>query len=537
MRATGVSRKVGAGQSAATTDGEVATACTVHDNGVRLRVRGQAVLDVLFEGHRVWSFHPARDSKPDGPAYLAAWPRALRPFLNGAAAVSVVEHVSRRVLFDDTVMFGDGDGAVRIVDGEGRPLAVAKNGDLEITFTERGTSTVGPLLDGIVRVLRLIQQEGGLPGFLAFGGLLGAVRDGKLIGHDSDADVSYISAHRNPADVMRESFELERIMKRAGYTTRRFSAADFKVFVPDPEGGREIDIFAGFVVGETFYIMPTVWMPYRESMFLPLGEVTLEGRAVPAPADPEGLLEATYGPDWRVPDPSFHYKVPPPLLRRLDGWMRGDIANRGHWWPFYAKRASAAVSTDPSPFARWVAEQEPSAGEIIDIGSGTGRDALWFARQGHRVLGLDYAPAATRNAELAAREAGIPAHFRTCNLYDIRQILAHGGLLAHRDQPATLYGRFLLHALRDEGRHRLWLLASMALRRGGRFYLEFRTGADAKTEHEFGEHFRKYLDPDVVVGEIEERGGHIEDRIEGRGLAVYKDEDPHVCRLAVTWKR
>ena len=77
----------------------------------------------------------------------------------------------------------------------------------------------------------------------------------------------------------------------------------------------------------------------------------------------------------------------------------------------------------------------------------------------------------------------------------------------------------------------------MCLRRGGKFYLEFRTGLDADAEHEFGEHFRKYLEPDVVVAEIEARGGQIEHREAGHGLAVYKNEDPHVCRLVATWKR
>src|SRR3712207_8138993 len=54
----------------------------------------------------------------------------------------------------------------------------------------------------------------------------------------SDADVAYLSRHRSPTDVARESFVLERIMIRAGYWTWRFSSADFKVIVPDPEGGR-----------------------------------------------------------------------------------------------------------------------------------------------------------------------------------------------------------------------------------------------------------------------------------------------------------
>jgi SAM-dependent methyltransferase len=414
---------------------------------------------------------------------------------------------------------------------------VDKAGDLQCGFAERGQATVDALLDAVDDVLARLTAAG-VDAFLAFGALLGAVRDGSFIPHDSDADVAYLSRHTSPVDVARESYALERVMIEAGYRTWRFSAADFKVVVPDPEGGRAIDVFAGFVVEDTFYLMPEVASTgFREEIILPLGEVELHGRTVTAPADPEALLEITYGPHWRVPDPSFKFETPRWVRRRMDGWLRGNNSNRGHWWPFYFGQSSKAVADSPSPFARWVHQHAPADAAIVDIGSGTGRDSLWFARQGHDVLGLDYVPAATEKAGRAAENEDLPARFQTFNLYDVRQVLAMGGDLAHRDTPPVLYGRFLIHALEDNGRHALWRVANMCLRRGGRFYLEFRTGLDAGKEHEFGEHFRKYLEPDAVIAEIEARGGHIEHCEAGHGLAVYKNEDPHVCRLVATWKR
>lgn len=510
----------------------------VDQDGVRLAADQRTVIDVLFDDQWVWSFNAERDAHRDGAHRLARWPVNLRPFLRGTGHVTVRERFGERTLFAGEYAFDDSDARVKIVDGQGRPLIVDKGGDMQCGFSERGEATVETLLDAIEDVLGRMRDEGGVAAFLAFGALLGAVRDGHFIPHDSDADVAYLSEHRSPVDVARESFALERIMIRAGYWTWRFSSADFKVIVPDPEGGRAIDIFAGFVVEDTFYLMPEVHAPgFDESVVLPIGEVELEGRKIPAPANPEALLEITYGPHWRIPDPSFKFETPHGVRRRLDGWTRGNTLNRGHWWPFYFGRSSATVSEQPSPFAEWVHEREPSTVSFVDIGSGTGRDSLWFARQGHDVLGLDYIPAATERAGKTAKKAGIPARFQTFNLYDIRQVLSTGGELAHREDPPTLYGRFLIHALEDFGRHNLWRVAAMCLRRGGRFYLEFRTGLDAEAEKEFGEHFRKYLDPDLVVAEIEARGGQIEHREEGYRLAVYKHEDPHVCRLVATWKR
>jgi SAM-dependent methyltransferase len=513
---------------------------TVDKDGVTVGADARTVIDVLFEGQWVWSFQCGRDTEPSGAGPRASWPVSLRPFLRGTGQVTVRERFSGRTWFDGEYAFDAGTARVRIVDAQGRPLIVDKAGDLQCGFAERGQATVDALLDAVEDVLARL-ADAGVDAFLAFGALLGAVRDGSFIPHDSDADVAYLSRHTSPVDVARESFALERAMIDAGYWTWRFSAADFKVIVPDPEGGRAIDIFAGFVADGVFYLLPEVAAEvaqdaFHEEIILPLGEVGLHGRKITAPRDPEALLEIIYGPDWRIPDPSFKFTPPRWVRRRLDGWLRGNNGNRQHWWPFYFGRSKEAVSVDPSPFATWVHEHE-LASSIVDIGSGTGRDSLWFARQGHDVLGMDYIPAATERAGKVAREEELPARFKTLNLYDIRQVLGVGGELAHQDDPPVLYGRFLIHALEDLGRHNLWRLAGMCLRRGGKFYLEFRTGLDAGAEHEFGEHFRRYLDPDVVVAEIEERGGRIEHREAGYGLAVYKNEDPHICRLVATWKR
>ncbi len=513
-------------------------AAAVDQDGVRIAADQESVVDVLFDDQWVWSFNAERDTRLEEGRRLARWPVNLRPFLRGTGHVTVRERFGEKVLLDGDVVFDDSDHRVKIVDGQGRPLIVDKGGDMQCGFSERGEATREALLDAIEDVLDKMRDEGGVDAFLAFGALLGAVRDGHFIPHDSDADVAYLSRHQSPVDVARESFALERIMIRAGYWTWRFSSADFKVIVPDPEGGRAIDIFAGFVVDGTFYLMPEVHAKdFDPGVILPISEIELEGRKIRGPARPEALLEITYGPHWRIPDPSFKFETPHQVRRRLDGWTRGNTSNRGHWWPFYFGKAGSTVSEQPSPFAEWVHEREPAEAAIVDIGSGTGRDSLWFARQGHDVLGMDYIPAATDRAGRTAAAEGIPARFKTLNLYDVRQVLGMGGELAHHDVPPTLYARFLIHALEDAGRHALWRIASMCLRRGGRFYLEFRTDENATAEKVYGEHFRKYLPGDVVAAEIEAWGGQIEHREEGYGFAVYKDEDPHVCRLVATWKR
>lgn len=512
-----------------------AVSASVGRDGLRLPAESHAVLDVLLDGRRVWSIDPSRGSAGGG-LRLVRWPRALRPYLDGAARVTVRDHLTGETCVDDELTFGSHQGRVRVVDAAGRPLALNKWNVLVHPFDSGDDTVIDGVLERTFQVLDVLQQECGLPAFVTYGTLLGAVRDGKLIGHDNDVDVAYLSRHAHPADVARESFRIERALRRRGWTVRRFSAGFVQVFFDGPDGAtRHLDVFTCFYVMGCFYQVFHVRSALSRAAIVPLGEVTLHGRRFPAPADPEALLEATYGPGWRVPDPSFGFKTPPDARRRFRGWLEGYHVHRRYWEDFYRSKRSAAVPEKPSAFARWVGERERASTFLVDIGSGTGRDALWFARSGYQVLGLDYARSAVDHARNAAE--ALSASFEVLDLYDLRQVLTVGARLAHTTHPHTLYGRFLLHALEDEGRHNLWRLAELALRAGGSLYLEFRTGKDAGASHAFGEHFRRFLDPDLVVDEVEARGGHVEHREEDHGLAVYRDEDPHVCRLVVGWQR
>ena len=509
----------------------------VSDAGVRLTDNPDVAVDVLVAEQRIWSFNPRRDTVRHDGAWCAEWPPPLQPFMHGRGRVVLREHVSGRVLLDRDVHLGDSDAPLQVIDAQGHPLSISKTGHLGRSFVERDEESVGLLLDATDEALQLLNDHSAVSAFLAFGALLGAVRDGHLIGHDVDLDLGYVSRHQYPVDVARESFELERMFRRRGWETWRFSAADFKILVPGiSTAAKWIDIFGGFVADEVFYLMPNVAVPADHVKLLPLGEVMLEGRPVVAPADPATLLEATYGPGWVTPDPSFKYRTPKATVRRMDAWMRNAIANRGHWLPFYEGPRSRTVPTEPSAFARAFAESKAAGSRVLDLGCGTGRDAIWLANNGFRAVGLDYAPPAVRLAREAAHAAGSPATFEVFNLYDLRQVLAAGARYAHDGQLTDLYGRFLLHALTPRGRNNLWRFAALCLRRGGRLHLEFRTGT-APDDYQFGAHFRDLVGPELVTREIEASGGRVEQRTEGHGMAVYKDEDPYVCRMVASWQR
>lgn len=64
-------------------------------------------------------------------------------------------------------------------------------------------------------------------------------------------------------------------------------------------------------------------------------------------------------------------------------------------------------------FWEFLKSESREAGRALEMGCGKGRNVIWFARQGVDAYGLDFSPAAIREAEKRAAEAGLAskAHF------------------------------------------------------------------------------------------------------------------------------
>ena len=265
----------------------------------------------------------------------------------------MVVHETGEQVFDGEVTLGSGSGRIEIVNRNGQPLSLDKSWRRVVTFDTRSAQNIEPLMHAIEVVLAAL-RDAGIEAFLAYGTLLGAVREGKLLGHDSDADLGYVSRHTHPVDVIRESFRLQRALIGLGYRITRYSALAFKVDVDEGDGVvRGLDVFGGFLMDGNLHLMGEIREPFEESWIFPLGTTTLEGRTFPAPADPDRLLTATYGP-WRMPDPAFKFAPPATTVRRLNGWFRGLRVGRARWDRIYSRVLKGMP--EPSPFIHWVAE-------------------------------------------------------------------------------------------------------------------------------------------------------------------------------------
>jgi SAM-dependent methyltransferase len=152
-------------------------------------------------------------------------------------------------------------------------------------------------------------------------------------------------------------------------------------------------------------------------------------------------------------------------------WQLPPGVNRGLWDYLHSPSvahnydASLAGSTLFSADERFVERHCPQPGRLIDLGCGTGRLLLAFARRGHRVLGVDLSPDMLSVARAKAAAAGLAVDLVRASLAELDAVADESA-----DHAACLFST--LGMISGAGvRRRVVRHAFRVLRPGGRFVL------------------------------------------------------------------
>lgn len=179
--------------------------------------------------------------------------------------------------------------------------------------------------------------------FLNSGTLLGAVREGRLLDHDDDADLAFFLKSERPEDAAQEWRELQLKLFEIGL-------ARIEDQIPGPGriiklvscGSFEVDLFPAWKRNGKVFVYPHTFGKLTEAQVLPLQTCAATG--LPLPAEPEAMLAVNYGAAWREPNPYFAFDwsranrnfrrflgaLPEPKFKRVITYGTFDPMHYGH---------------------------------------------------------------------------------------------------------------------------------------------------------------------------------------------------------------
>jgi SAM-dependent methyltransferase len=197
-----------------------------------------------------------------------------------------------------------------------------------------------------------------------------------------------------------------------------------------------------------------------------------------------------------------------------------------HWTQFYRglDAGQKALLSRPSAFARWFARLfgDVALRTLVDVGCGTGRDAVFWATCGWKATAVDACPEAVACSARLAEADGASCAFMCGDCATAPCLYG---------EASVVYARWFLHAV-DQAVQDQWLASLTAMRPGALLAIEARatgpvlgSGRHVETRHG---HYRRLLYPPLLVEEIRAAGFAVLRLTAGRGLAVLGHGDPLV---------
>jgi len=175
---------------------------------------------------------------------------------------------------------------------------------------------------------------------------------------------------------------------------------------------------------------------------------------------------------------------------------------------------------------------------VFDVGCGSGRDSFSFAKAGYPVVGIDRSEQAIRNNLELVERNGLAASIGFFRM-DIGDRDQFGNMVQELSRRARLeqgrllvYLRFVLHSIDETTQEKLLQCLHDGMDGEDVLAAEFRVKEDEFRPKVFSDHYRRYVDSDALVRELEENYRfRVDYYMKATGLSVFRDEDPYLARI------
>jgi len=202
-----------------------------------------------------------------------------------------------------------------------------------------------------------------------------------------------------------------------------------------------------------------------------------------------------------------------------------SIEEKKYWESFYAKNRTF---DKPSPFGKFVLPFIQDNKNMLELGCGNARDSFYFIS--NRKITITALDQCDDEIEfLNNKKDNLPIEFK-----------AHDFTNYTEDNTFDyVYSRFTLHSVSPDDEKRTFTNVYANLKEGGLFFVEVRStkdelygvGTDLGNHQFVTDHYRRFIVMEEMIKNGEDAGLILFYKLQSKGLAPYKSEDPEVIRL------
>ena len=208
--------------------------------------------------------------------------------------------------------------------------------------------------------------------------------------------------------------------------------------------------------------------------------------------------------------------------------------DRKYWDSYYQQHGKDKGINVCSTFAKFCLDKFFKKEElnIVELGSGNGRDAIYFAHHKLNIIAIDQSTTAI-DLEKENLKDEITQYLHPKALDFVNEDYSKYGLID------VFYSRFTIHAITKNDEELLLPNVYRALNIGGLFCIEVRTtkdplfgvGEDCGDNTFITDHKRRFIDSHVFLNQALTLGFELLYFTEENDLSIYKNDNPVLMRL------